>query len=254
MKEFSSFRLDPTLRCLWRHGAGGAERIVLEIKRLAVLQYTEEHAGRLVTQKEIIEAVWPKSFIQPEVLKRHISLIRDTLGDDAKKPTFIETLPRRGYQFIAPIKDTVSAASPSTSEIKIVGRALALEELRSRFQAASAGRRQIVFVAGEVGIGKTTVVVEVQRQIASDSALHVARGQCLEGFGGKEAYYPMLEGLDGLCRGPSGVWVVQILATQAPTWLVQFSSLIKRDQREALQRSILGAPRGGMLGEIYARS
>src|ERR1700685_410181 len=250
MKEFSSFRLDPTLRCLWRQGSGGAERILLEIKSFAVLQYLVEDAGRLVSHKEIIEAVWPKSFIQPEVLKRHISLIRDTLGDDAKKHAFIETLPRRGYQFIAPVKDAVSAASPTPSEIKIVGRAMALEELRSRFQAASAGRRQIVFITGEVGIGKTTVVDEFQRQIASDSALHVARGQCLEGFGGKEAYYPMLEGLDGLCRGSSGVWVVQILATQAPTWLVQFSSLVKRDQREALQRAILGATRERMLREI----
>ncbi len=71
-----------------------------------------------------------------------------------------------------------------------------------------------------------------------------------EDYGGKEAYYPMLEALGGLCRGPGGESVIQTLAAEAPTWLVQFPALVKREQREMLQREILGATRERMLREI----
>src|SRR5271157_3427608 len=60
----------------------------------------------------------------------------------------------------------------------------------------------------------------------------------------------MLEALGQLCRGPAADSVVQVLATQAPTWLVQLPSLMKREQRERLQREIVGATRERMLREI----
>src|SRR5271157_5236524 len=62
--------------------------------------------------------------------------------------------------------------------------------------------------------------------------------------------YPMLEALGQLCRGSEGDAVVQILATQAPTWLVQFPGFVRREQREMLQPEILGATRERMLREI----
>ena len=81
--------------------------------------------------------------------------------------------------------------------------------------------------------------------------LRVVRGQCVEGFGGKEAYYPVLEALGQWVRDV-GRWcaVVHTLAKQAPTWLIQFPSLIKAEQREALQKEILGATRERMVREI----
>jgi DNA-binding winged helix-turn-helix (wHTH) protein len=62
-------------------------------------------AGRLVTQHELLEALWPDTFVQPEVLKSHILDVRGALGDNAKNPSFIETQPRRGYRFIATVRD-----------------------------------------------------------------------------------------------------------------------------------------------------
>jgi len=47
--------------------------------------------------------------------------------------------------------------------------------------------------------------------------MRIARGQCVEGYGGKEPYYPMLEALGGLCRNSGGESLIQILAAQAPT-------------------------------------
>ena len=72
----------------------------------------------------------------------------------------------------------------------------------------------------------------------------------MEGYGGKEAYYPMLEALGGLCRGPGGESVIQTLAEQAPTWLVQFPALVKPEHREMLKQEIDGATRERMVREI----
>jgi DNA-binding winged helix-turn-helix (wHTH) protein len=255
MKEFNPFRLDTVNQCLWRRADGqDDERILLTPKAFAVLRYLVDHAGRLVTQDELIEAVWPDTFVQLEVLKYQIADIRSRLGDRPKNPLFIETLPRRGYQFIAPVREWGTAepadsASPAPS--RIVGRDLELAALRACLQRASKGERQIVFITGEPGIGKTALVDEFQRQAAAGTPfLRSARGQCVEGHGGAEAYYPMLEALGQLCRGPEGNRVVDILAAQAPTWLVQFPSLLKREHRQMLQQEMLGATKERMLREI----
>src|ERR1700723_468611 len=106
MKEFHPFRLDTVNQCLWRRqDSGEEERVLLKPKPYAVLLYLADHAGRLVTQNELLDAVWNDVHVQPEVLKRHILDIRSTLGDDPKNPVFIETLPRRGYRFVAPIQE-----------------------------------------------------------------------------------------------------------------------------------------------------
>ncbi|HTR37560.1 MAG TPA: AAA family ATPase [Bryobacteraceae bacterium] len=253
--EFPPFRLDTVNQCLWRRGANGEdERVPLKPKPFAILRYLVDHAGRLVTQDELLDAVWPDTHVQPEVLKRHMFEIREVLGDDPRNPTYIETLARRGYQFIAPVRHA-APAEPRTAEIpartKIVGRDQQLGDLRTCLQKAlGGGQRQIVFVTGEPGIGKTTLVDEFQRQASAAAPIRVARGQCVEGYGGKEAYYPVLEALSSLCRGTEGDSVVRILGAQAPTWLVQFPALVRREQREMLQREIQGATRQRMLREI----
>src|ERR1700731_3016354 len=253
MKEFPPFRLDTANQCLWRTDAGNEERIRITPKAFAVLRYLVEHAGRLITQDELLNALWPDTFVQPEVLKTHILDVRSALGDSAKNPQFIETLPKRGYQFIAPVRDafTPKELAVELHSRKLVGRNTQLGELRNSLRATLASQHQVVFITGEAGIGKTSLVDEFIERVAVDfPAIHIARGQCVEGYGGKEAYYPILEILSELCAAPGGDTVVQTLSTQAPTWLVQFPALIKSAQREMLQREILGATRERMLREI----
>jgi DNA-binding winged helix-turn-helix (wHTH) protein/tetratricopeptide (TPR) repeat protein len=248
MKVFPPFRLDAVNQCLWRSTEDGAEeRITLKPKTYSILAYFLDHPGRLVTQEELLEAVWPDTYVQPEVVKRHIFDLREALGDDSKKPSFLETLPRRGYQFIAPIHEA-ERASRTWSGVKLVGRDDELSELESYLHRAMGGQRQIVFVTGEAGIGKTALVDEFQRRAAQSVALRLTTGQCVEGYGGKEAYYAVLEALGSLCRYSDDV--LRILATQAPTWLAQFPALIRQEQRETLQREILGATHQRMLREI----
>jgi len=248
-KEFPPFRLDPINQCLWRCvDAGADERVLLTPKAFALLCYLVEHAGRLVTQDELLETGWPDTFVQPEVLKYQIADIRSTLGDRPKNPLFIETLPRRGYQFIAAVHGG-AAAKPEQSAL--AGSDRVLGELWDCLRKALNSERQIVFIATEPGMGKATRSDEFQRQAeANVPGIRVARGQCVEGYGSKEPYYPMLEALGQLCRGPEGASVVDTLAAQAPTWLVQLPAVLKREHREMLQQEMLGATRQRMLREI----
>ena len=248
MKLFQSFRLDAVNHCLWQ----AEERVSLSPKAFDVLRYLVEHPGRLVTQNEMLEALWPESYVNPELIKKYILGIRKVLGDNPSKPVFIETLPRRGYQFVAPVSDersTGSADLPSYSTNKMVGRKAALSELESYLNLALRGRRQLVFVTGKAGIGKT-MLVDAFHQAAHHRNVRMARGQCVEGFGGKEAYYPMLEALGQLIRDTDTSPIAQALAKRAPTWWIQFPSLVRSDKREALQREILGATRERMVREI----
>ena len=106
MKEFPPFRLDGVNQCLWRRVNGAEDqRLLLTPKAFSVLRYLLERAGQLVTQDELLEAVWSDTYVQPEVVKSHIRDLRKMLDDDPKNPQFIETLPRRGYRFIATVAD-----------------------------------------------------------------------------------------------------------------------------------------------------
>jgi DNA-binding winged helix-turn-helix (wHTH) protein len=78
-------------------------------KAFEILRYLVDHAGCLATQEELLDAIWPNTSVQPEVLKRHIADLREVLGDDPRSPTFIETRPWRGYQFIAAVRTTAGA-------------------------------------------------------------------------------------------------------------------------------------------------
>jgi DNA-binding winged helix-turn-helix (wHTH) protein len=122
MKEFTPFRLDPANQCLW-HSARTEriERVVLPPKAFTVLQYLVDHAGRLVTLDEFLDAIWPGRYVQPQVLKSQIFEIRKALGDDAWHPRYIETAHRRGYRFIAEVleRTPTNARAPSALEARV---------------------------------------------------------------------------------------------------------------------------------------
>ena len=223
-------------------------------KPFAVLRYLVENPGRLVTHDQLLAAVWPDTYVQPEVLRRYILEIRRALGDRAEAPQFVRTFPKRGYEFIAPVVDVIEAEPPlpeggSAPPTRLVGRATALAAMDGYLRTALGGQRQVIFVVGEAGIGKTSLIDAFCRASAAVSGVAVSRGQSVEGFGGKEAYYPLFEAIGQLARGSLKKLVVDILATNAPTWLIQFPSLIRAEHRAALHRDILGATRDRMVRE-----
>ena len=249
MKLFHEFRLDTVNHCLWR----GQERLSLTPKAFDVLRYLVEHSDRLVSQDEILEALWPETYVNPELIKKYVLGIRKVLGDQSNKPMFVATFPRRGYQFIAPVSDArPSESSRTNTQVTktVVGRETALFKLDTCLEKALQGQRQIVFITGEAGIGKTTLADLFHQRAAFRPRLSVARGQCIEGFGAKEAYYPILEAFGELLREEGGSLGVPALIKYAPTWLIQFPSLLKPEQRESLQKEILGATRERMVREM----
>jgi DNA-binding winged helix-turn-helix (wHTH) protein/tetratricopeptide (TPR) repeat protein len=249
MKRFRGFRLDTVNHCLWH----GEQRVPLAPKAFDVLRYLVEHADRLVTQDEILEALWPATYVNPEVVKKYVLGIRKALGDQTNEPAFVATFPRRGYQFIAEVRDDTASTFPgftTNGSRTIVGRQAALAQLQVALNKALHGQRQIVFVTGEAGIGKTALLDAFLQSAALGPRVAVARGHCVEGFGGKEAYYPILEAVGHLLRGAANGPAYQAFSKQAPTWLVQFPSLVRPEQREALEREIIGATRERMVREI----
>jgi len=107
VKSFQAFRLDTANQCLWR----GQERAAIPPKPYDMLRYLVENPGRLVTQDEFLEKLWPDTYVNPELIRKYILDIRKVLGDRPDKPEFIETVTKRGYRFIAPVVDE-SAAEP----------------------------------------------------------------------------------------------------------------------------------------------
>jgi TolB-like protein/DNA-binding winged helix-turn-helix (wHTH) protein len=118
MKLFKTFRLDTANHLLWRNG----DRVPITPKAFDVLAYLVEHAGQVVTQDEILDALWSETYVNPEILRKYILEIRKALGDRPDNPEFVETLPRRGYRFVAPVVDQ------STAEPPVVPASFATEE------------------------------------------------------------------------------------------------------------------------------
>jgi len=111
-----------------------------------------------------------------------------------------------------------------------VGRKREIAELRAAFDSAESGRGLLMCVAGEPGIGKTTVVEDfLAGLVACGCACSIARGRCSERLAGTEAYLPLLEALESLLRGEAGVSIGGTLKRVAPTWYVQVAPLAAND-------------------------
>jgi DNA-binding winged helix-turn-helix (wHTH) protein/tetratricopeptide (TPR) repeat protein len=139
MKTFQSFRLDSTNHCLWN----GEERVRIPPKAFDVLRYLVENPDRLVTQDELLEALWPDTYVNPEVLRKYILEVRKILGDRSDRPAFIETLPKRGYRFVASVSDDGAAEPLSASAAAVPLASTSLGGKHSADSAATANARTL---------------------------------------------------------------------------------------------------------------
>src|SRR5215475_7163415 len=172
--NFGPFCLDLAAECLWK----GSRAIKLRPKAFAVLDYLVCRPAKLVTKEELLNEVWAGTFVGEAVLKVAIRQIREALDDDPGAPRFIETAHRRGYRFIGQIGESRKIPEVSgpplravDSPQRFVGRDEALLRLQTWLQKALRGERQIVFVTGEAGIGKTALVDTFARSISSNRSI-----------------------------------------------------------------------------------
>ncbi len=283
---FAPYRLDLRAGRLLR----GNEPIALRPKSWSLLLYLAERPGVLVNKNELLDALWADVAVTESVLSKSIGELRVALGDSFKAPRLIETVSRRGFRFIAPISEELpvisnqlsvssdrssvvsdqlpassgqgsSPASPLITDhwslitSPFVGRAKELQRLAALFAKARAGERQVVFITGPTGIGKTALAEAfldspTVREVAAP--VWIARGLCVEQHGPREAYMPVLEALERLARRPDAGRLAGLLRQVAPTWLAQMPWLIGDDDEQALRQSLQAVKPERMLREFAA--
>src|SRR5262249_7838975 len=181
--RFPPFALDAPNARLYR----GDEVVPLRGKTLAVLEYLVARPGRLVTKDELLKEIWPEVHVSEDVLVGCVHELRQVFGDTRSGARFGETVYRRGYRWIAGTVDAgngdrqrlstpVGASQPMPI---FVGREAAVAQLRSWLTHAASGVRQVVFVTGEAGIGKTALVDAFLGGLLKAPCL-LPRGPCIE--------------------------------------------------------------------------
>jgi DNA-binding winged helix-turn-helix (wHTH) protein len=216
----------------------GGRRLALAPRAFAVLRHLVEHPGRLITKQELLTTVWRDAIVSDAALASGIRDLRRALGDSSAAPRYIQTVHRRGFRFIGPVnrptaavsaaestapareahvQSTPSVTTSSSAAPMLVGRETQLASLHARLASALSGQRQLVFVTGEPGIGKTALVEmfggSVQR------VLRIGSGQCVEQYGAGEAYLPVLEALGRLGRAAGGEpWCKSSSSMPRPGW------------------------------------
>jgi DNA-binding winged helix-turn-helix (wHTH) protein/tetratricopeptide (TPR) repeat protein len=246
---FGPFSLDLRAGRLLR----GLQPLRLRPKTFAVLRHLVKRPGALVTKDELLDAVWANTAVTENTLTQSIGELRRVLKDDSTPPRFIETVHHRGFRFVAPISSDArapgsgSAASPSPSFA--VGRAAELYRLDEVLSKAKSGQRQLVFVTGEPGIGKTTLIQTFLAGPAASQVL-VAGGQAVEQVEAREPYLVVLDALGRLARIADPQHVVGLLRRDAPAWLAQMPWLLEPADAAALRQSLIDVQPERMLREL----
>src|SRR6476659_9823891 len=121
--QFGRYRLDRTQRLL----LCGGDVVSLEPKLIDTLIALVDARGQLVSKDDLLQRVWPDTFVEEGSLVRNVSTLRKALGGGADSPKYIETIPKRGYRFMAPVRvvsetapvNAPSAATPSSQSLSI---------------------------------------------------------------------------------------------------------------------------------------
>jgi DNA-binding winged helix-turn-helix (wHTH) protein/tetratricopeptide (TPR) repeat protein len=216
----------------------------LEPQVFEVLAYLVRHRDRVVTKAELLDEIWGSRFVTDSALTSRVKAARRAIGDSGREQRVIRTVHGRGYRFLASVRE-LGQAPPAGADL--IGREAELGRLGALYDLAAHGRRQVVFVTGEAGIGKTTLVEAFAGEVGRERAGLVARGQCLEQRGAPEPYLPVFDALGRLCQVDPGA--VALLSRVAPTWLAQMPALVEPADRADLEQRALGGTQGRMLRE-----
>lgn len=126
--EFGPFRLDTVQQLLLRDG----QVVPLPLKDLEILLVLVDRCGQVVKKEELLDKVWPGTFVEEGNLTRHVSSLRQALGEGQEGKHYIETIPKRGYRFVAPVREGPKGIS---AEDRAVSAAEATPRVRRRWLA-----------------------------------------------------------------------------------------------------------------------
>src|SRR5712691_5712227 len=126
--EFDQFRIDVTERLLLHDGTP----LGLPPKAFDILLALVQQSGHVLEKRELIETVWPDTFIEENNLTQYISALRKALGDDRHGQRYIETVARRGYRFLAPVRQVRDEGPELILENRTRVRVVVKEETEER--------------------------------------------------------------------------------------------------------------------------
>lgn len=155
--EFAAFRLDPAERVLTRGGL----RIPLPPKAFDTLLILVGRNGHVVTKEDLLKAVWPDTFVEENNLTQHISMLRKALGQSAGEPEYIETVPRIGYRFVAPVRDALEEGEVEVLVERQTRTHVALHE--QEIEEETGSRRWLAASAAVAVVGVAILAVALSR-------------------------------------------------------------------------------------------
>ncbi|HSJ98367.1 MAG TPA: AAA family ATPase, partial [Myxococcota bacterium] len=187
--RFGEFELDDE-RCQLRRGP---DPVALQPKAFDLLLYLVRARDRVVTKAELLDRLWPDAIVGGHSVVRAVHALRTALGDQRLPRTYVRSVARKGYRFVAELdaETRAAAASDTAGEPEragalararvdlYVGREALLQTLRDELARAFAGETRTLVLEGEAGIGKTRTAEEIAR-LAREQGAQVLTGWCPE--------------------------------------------------------------------------
>jgi DNA-binding winged helix-turn-helix (wHTH) protein/tetratricopeptide (TPR) repeat protein len=169
--RFGEFELDPAGGRLWRRGA----EIGIRPKPLALLEYLIRHRERVVSREELRDAVWEGLAVSDAAVASAVRDARRALGDDDASLSALRSLRGAGFRFVAEVEELDAAPARDG----LVGRHALLQRMEHALAAVRRGEGRLLWLAGEAGIGKTRLLLELARR-GEASGIPAHFGGCLE--------------------------------------------------------------------------
>jgi DNA-binding winged helix-turn-helix (wHTH) protein/predicted ATPase len=227
--RFGTFHVDTETFSLRRNDVP----MRIDPQEFDVLVYLIERRDRVVTRDELFASLWKGKVVSDSALSSRLRAIRRALNDSGAAQRVIQTVHGRGYRFIATLADEEGEAraeraataawgpplnparsAPST----VVGRYAELDKLTALLERARGGAATFAFVAGDSGVGKTTLVNAFASSQCEAVHARVLRGHCSSEVDATEPYLPLIDALRSATRSAFANDVDRVLRTRAPSW------------------------------------